>query len=358
MKQNPMIGKAVTLNADLLDLRGNAHPLAGQTVIILNKVRKAYQADDNKGGMAIFHDGDFTTTPAAEGNGYIHVAGISTQLANVPPGELRESPFNPRKRFDEDSLAELTETVKAVGIMQPLLVRRVQVMVDGVTIDWLEIVFGHRRNRAALRAGLLEVPVMIRDLTDAQSARLQAIENLQREDLDPIEEAQGYADHCKNHGMNKQELADYIGVSRTTVYNQLKLLELGPEGRDLVQRGALGTELAMQVARAGSPEVQAPVLKKIFYGADLATATKETKAMSLRQGMALLESIEKPKAAGVPKVGKAPATQQPPLTKTRGYIALREFIRQMRENGTAIDDEGEDTDALEELADSIEAIKV
>jgi ParB/RepB/Spo0J family partition protein len=318
MNPNPLIGSTVTLNSDLLDLKGRPHQYAGKQVTILNKTRETYMADPGDGSTTIFHDGDFTLPPEIDGTPLIHIAGVSSEIINLPHGMLVESRFNPRKTFNTGKLTELSKSIKQCGIMQALLVR--PVLIDGAVM--YEIVFGHRRYRAAGMAGLPEVPVMVRTLTDAQVRRYQAIENLQREDLNPIEEAQGFADYCRTEKISKQKLADFIGVSRTTVYNQLKLLELCAEGQDLVQRGVLGTELAVQVARVGAAEAQAPVLKRIFYGADLATATTETKAMSLRQGITLLESIENPKKPGtIPPAASAKAAR---------FDLLKHLIRQRK----------------------------
>ncbi|MDB5967148.1 MAG: parB-like partition protein [Polaromonas sp.] len=311
------IGQTVTLHRDLLDLKAKPHAYAGKRVLILNKTRKTYCADTGDGNTCVFFDGDFTApaaapaTPAAsQGTQYIHTAGMTSQVITVPRGMLVESPFNPRTVFNEKPLQELAESIKAVGIMQPLLVRPTSYM--GGKPSTYEIVFGHRRYRAAALAGLLQVPVMVRTLTDEQCARVQAIENLQREDLNPIEEAQGYANHRRLHNMSAQQLADHIGLSRTTVYNTLKLLDLCPEGQALVQSGALGTELGTMIARVGGPEVQAPVLKKIFYGADLATVTADSQTMSTRQGIKLIDDLaaktagtakpSTPKAAAGPKI--------------------------------------------------------
>jgi ParB/RepB/Spo0J family partition protein len=311
-----LAGQIVTLNVDLLDLKGRPHPYAGKQVTILNKTRQTYIADPGDGSTTVFHDGAFTLPPELEGTPLIHIAGVGSEIITAPWGMLIESPLQPRKTFNAGKLTELSKSIKRSGILQALLVR--PIVVDGVV--FYEIVFGHRRYRAAGMAGLAEVPVMVRTLTDAQVRCYQAIENLQREDLNPIEEAQGYADYCRAEKISKQKLADFIGVSRTTVYNQLKLLELCAEGQDLVQRGVLGTELAVQVARVGAAEAQAPVLKRIFYGADLATATTETKAMSLRQGITLLESIENP---------KKPSTMPPAAsTKSAKFDFLKHLIRQ------------------------------
>jgi ParB/RepB/Spo0J family partition protein len=186
--------------------------------------------------------------------------------------------------------------------MQPLLARQCGHLNGQPTY---ELVFGHRRLRASRLAGLQAVPVMVRALSDAQAARLQAIENLQREDLDPIEEAQGFADYRKQHKLSVDDIADQIGLSRTSVYNQLKLVSLCAEGKRLVSARLLDKELGTQVARLGAASVQTSALQALYKGAELESITEKTPALSYRQGLQLLAKFgDKAEASTTPE--KAP----------------------------------------------------
>lgn len=190
-------------------------------------------------------------------------------IERLPLEQLLESPFNPRTRYDEAALRELSETIRDVGVMQALLVRPIS-MPDGWEIrrgDELvqpyEIVFGHRRYRAARLAGVVHVPVIKRTLTDAQAAQLQAIENVQREDLDPVEEARGYAHYIKVHGVSKDQLATEIGLSRTHVYSRLKLATAASAVLDAMRAGEIYEENALRIARLPSEKLQLKALETL-----------------------------------------------------------------------------------------------
>lgn len=184
--------------------------------------------------------------------------------------ELEESPFNPRTSYDQKALHDLAETIRGVGVMQPLLVRPLSV--DGLLQfnrnnrghdgerPRFEIIYGHRRFRGAKLAGETRVPVICRELTDLQAAQLQAIENVQRKDLDAIEEALGYQYYIDKHRVTKDQLADEIGLSRTHVYNRLKLLNAVDTVKDAVRAGEIGNEVALLVARIPSARLQEKAL--------------------------------------------------------------------------------------------------
>ena len=143
--------------------------------------------------------------------------------------QLLESPSNPRTTFDASDLQQLADTIKDVGVMQAILVRPLKpgehnITKGGKPVNVYEIVFGHRRYRAAKLAGVAHVPAIVRQLTPAQAAQLQAIENLHRKDLSPMEEARGYAHYIATHGVTKEQLAEHIGKSRTRALAAFKCL--------------------------------------------------------------------------------------------------------------------------------------
>lgn len=133
--------------------------------------------------------------------------------------ELEPNRDQPRKEFDPAALAELADSIAAVGVIQPLIVRPIQG-------GGYQIVAGERRWRAAQSAGLTEVPVVIRDLSDKEVDEIALIENLQREDLNPVEEAEGYRHLMNEYGMTQEQVASRVGKSRPSVANSVRLLEL------------------------------------------------------------------------------------------------------------------------------------
>lgn len=146
--------------------------------------------------------------------------------------EIRRSPYQPRRRFDEAALEELARSVKTQGLVQPLVVRQ---RADG----GYELIAGERRLRAAGLAGLDAVPALVRDATDEQALALALIENIQREDLKPLEEAEALHRLREEFGMTQQAVAEAVGKSREAVANLLRLLNLAPAVRRLLEEGAL-----------------------------------------------------------------------------------------------------------------------
>jgi ParB family chromosome partitioning protein len=144
---------------------------------------------------------------------------------------IRAGRFNPRRRFGEEELEELAESIRRKGIVQPIIVR--------ADAQGYEIVAGERRWRAAQRAGLHQVPVIVRDLNDQEAIELAIIENVQRTDLNAIEEASGYQELIDRFGYTQEGLADVIGKSRSHLTNTLRLLKLPVEVQAMVQQGQL-----------------------------------------------------------------------------------------------------------------------
>lgn len=150
-------------------------------------------------------------------------------LANI--GEIRPNAFQPRKDFDETSIEELAQSIKENGIIQPLVVRKSE--------GNYEIIAGERRWRAAQRVGLTKVPVIIKDVSDRQALELALVENLQREDLNPIEEAAAYEQLIEDFGLTHAEISTRIGKERSTITNQLRLLKLPDEIKEAIIAGEI-----------------------------------------------------------------------------------------------------------------------
>ncbi len=174
-------------------------------------------------GLATFIDG-FDTADSGETEGQMMVA-----LESLKPGR-----FNPRRNFPEAQIAELAASIRERGLVQPLVVRP-----SGTSGKSYEIVAGERRWRAAQVARLKEVPVVVRSLSDNEAIEIAIIENVQREDLNAIEEAEGYSVLMDNHGYTQEDLAKVIGKSRSHLANTLRLLKLPESVLKLVRSGAL-----------------------------------------------------------------------------------------------------------------------
>ena len=162
-----------------------------------------------------------------------------TAIFELPVSELVQGPSQPRQSIDDESLVDLVQSIKQQGVLQPVLVRPLSGSAAGAGFVSHEIVAGERRWRAAKLAGLATVPVVIRDLDDREALAIALIENLQREDLNPIEVAESLLRLTQEFGMTHQEAADSIGRSRSSVSNLLRLLELDFPTRERLAAGRL-----------------------------------------------------------------------------------------------------------------------
>ncbi|WP_027835825.1 ParB/RepB/Spo0J family partition protein [Maritalea myrionectae] len=176
----------------------------------------------------------------------------SSGIRRLPVEFIVASPNNPRRHFSADELEDLTNSIKEKGIMQPILVRPSQ-----VEPDQYELVAGERRWRAAQRAGLHEVPVIIRELDDREALELAIIENVQRADLNPLEESRGYDQLLQQFGYTQADLAQVIGKSRSHVANTLRLMKLPESVQGYVADGALSAGHARALITAKDPSALA-----------------------------------------------------------------------------------------------------
>lgn len=162
----------------------------------------------------------------------------------------------PRKAFDEDALIELSESIKLYGVLQPLLVQKKD--------DYYEIIAGERRWRAAKLAGLKEVPVIIKDYSTQEVMEIALIENIQREDLNPIEEAKAYQRLIKDYRLKQDEVAEKVSKSRAAITNSLRLLKLDPRVQDMVMEGKLSNGHARAIITIEDGDKQFMIAQKIF----------------------------------------------------------------------------------------------
>ena len=178
--------------------------------------------------------------PKAEGT--VSAGGVRA----IEIGRIRPNPLQPRKNFDDDALAELTASIVERGILQPILVRAID--------EGFEIIAGERRWRAAQKAQLHQIPAIVRDFDESVTAEIALIENIQREDLNAIEEAEGYRQLIAKHGHTQDEVAKLVHKSRSHVANLLRLLDLPEFVRQSLVRGDITMGHARAVANAPEPE--------------------------------------------------------------------------------------------------------
>ena len=190
----------------------------------------------------------------------------------LPAAEIRPNPMQPRRTFEETPLRELAESIRRHGILQPLTVRR-------LPSGYYQIIAGERRWRAARLAGLQEVPVIVMEADDRKAAELAMIENLQREDLNPMEEAAGFQSLIESYHMTQEEAAQRVGKSRSAVTNALRLLGLTPAVRKLVEEGKLSAGHARALVPL-SPSLQESAANAIVSG-----------GLSVRQTEALVKRL-------------------------------------------------------------------
>lgn len=177
-------------------------------------------------------------------------------LLHLSVDAIRENPWQPRRDFDEDALIDLTESIREKGVLSPLIVARKD-------DDYL-LVAGERRLRAAKAAGLTEVPVILRDLSDEDIAQIALIENIQRSDLNAIEEAAGYAALIERYHYTQQQLADLMGKSRPYIANLLRLLDLPQPVMQALEEGKITTGHARALLAVKDPALQAGLCSDVI----------------------------------------------------------------------------------------------
>lgn len=189
------------------------------------------------------------------GEANAEVGGETKPTTTLPITDVKPNKEQPRKNFDEDALAELADSIQQNGILQPILVRK-----KGAKY---EIIAGERRYQAAKKAGLKEVPVVICEVSDEDVFKLALIENLQRSDLNPIEEAQGYRRLIKEGNLTQEELGKVLSKSRSAIANTLRLLDLPKEVQDLMAEGAISAGHARAILAVPSEDGRIKLAEKV-----------------------------------------------------------------------------------------------
>lgn len=194
------------------------------------------------------------------------------EVKNIELALITPNPYQPRKIFDQAHLEELAQSIQQYGVLQPIIVRRVG--------TGYELVAGERRFRATQLVGLKTIPALIRNLTDKEVAEMALIENLQREDLNYFEEAEGYAKLIKEFGITQEEIAKRVGKSQSTIANKLRLLNINPLIRKEISVDVITERHARALLKLDSDELQLKALNKIY-----------TENLNVRQTDELVENL-------------------------------------------------------------------
>ena len=194
-------------------------------------------------------------------------------ILRLPVGDIRPGSFQPRRNFDDDELRALAASIEEKGVLQPILVRRHPQDAE----SW-ELIAGERRWLAAQRAGLQEVPAIVHDLSDRETLEAGIVENVQRQDLNPLEEAEGYRRLIDEFGYSQEALARIVGKSRSHIANTLRLLNLSDGARTLVESGALSAGHGRALLGARNPDTLAA--KIVAKGLSVRQAEKLAKTDS------------------------------------------------------------------------------
>lgn len=211
---------------------------------------------------------------------------VSRGVTEVRITDIEPNANQPRKSFDDEKLAALAESIKQHGVVQPLIVQQ-----DG---DSYRIVAGERRWRAARRAGLETVPVIVRDLSDRQVMEVALIENLQREDLNPIEEAEAYEKLISEYGMTQEEVASVVGKSRPAITNSIRLLSLDDEIKSRLISGEISSGHARALLSLDDKDLRRKAMQEIIE-----------KGLSVRETERLIKVLSTPKKQKARKVPDA-----------------------------------------------------
>ncbi|HET7787177.1 MAG TPA: ParB/RepB/Spo0J family partition protein [Myxococcales bacterium] len=236
-------------------------------------------------------------------------------VMNLGIEEIRPDRGQPRRHFDEAHIEELAESIRTKGVLLPLIVRR--------SSQGYVLVAGERRWRAAQKAGLRELPVMVREVTEREAFELALIENIQREDLNPVEEAEAYRRLIDEHGLTQEELAARVGKDRSTVANALRLLRLP----DAIKQAIVSGELSMGHARA---------LLAIADEGDLRKAAEKVMAegLSVRAAEALVQRLKSKRLPQKAREGHASAQVKHLVEKLQRKLGARVELKDKGGSGT------------------------
>ena len=261
-------------------------------------------------------------------------AGVQMMKIN----EVEPNRDQPRKNFDEDALLELSDSIKQFGVLQPLLVRKRK--------DYYEIIAGERRWRAAKIAGVKEVPVIVKEYTDQEILEIGLIENIQRENLNPIEEAIAFKRLLEEFNLKQDEVAERVSKSRTAVTNSMRLLKLSDKVQQMIIDDMISTGHARALLAIDDPELQYTLANKIF-----------DEKLSVRETEKLVKEIKNPKKPKEKKVMENAFIYQDLEEKMKGVFGTKVSIASKGKGKGKIELEYYSDDELEHLFDMMMSIK-
>lgn len=238
------------------------------------------------------------------------VESTSKDLILLPLSQMRANPKQPRQDFSDQEIAELADSIKTLGVLQPILVRAI----SGAQSSTYQVVAGERRYRAAIRAGLSQVPVIIKSLSDKETLEIAIVENVQRQGLNPIEEALGYQRLMDEFSLTNNEVAERVGKDRATVANAARLLKLPQQVQDMVRDGRISVGHAKAILTVREPNAQIGLANKII-----------TEQLSVRAIESIVKRdvvLEAPK-----KLGTAEGISVPRLGRAAAYPEIEDRLR-------------------------------
>ena len=263
---------------------------------------------------------------------------VVSAIQELNLADIRPNPFQPRTEFDEEALSELAASIKAIGIVQPITVRAVE---EGK----YEIIAGERRWRAAKMAGLKEIPVIIREYSHQEMVEIALIENIQRENLNPIEEAQAFKRLLEEFQLKQDEVAERVSKSRTAVTNSMRLLKLDEKVQQMIIDDMISTGHARALLAIEDKEQQYILANKIF-----------DEKLSVRETEKLVKDLKKPKKEKTKKDTSNDFIYRDLEEKMRSVIGTKVSVNQKSKGKGKIEIEYYSDEELEHIFEMIMSI--
>ena len=270
------------------------------------------------------------------------IAEMTKQKSEYPEmtlsiNEIEPNPDQPRNQFDEDSLQELADSIQQYGVLQPLLVKKK----DG----YYEIIAGERRWRAAKIAGVDKVPVIVRDFDENEIVEIALIENIQREDLSPIEEALAYQRLMKEHHLKQDQIAEKVSKSRAAITNSLRLLKLDPRVQDMLEEEMISTGHARALLAIHDGDLQYEIAVKVF-----------DEKLSVRDIEKMVKDLNRPKKEKAKEDTEYQFLYKDLEESMKQILGSKVSIKNRKNNKGKIEIEYYSRDELERIVDMIKSI--
>ncbi len=251
-----------------------------------------------------------------------HVDSSAKHLNLISISQLRANPQQPRQDFSDQEVAELAESIKTLGVLQPIIVRPLA----GSPSATFQIVAGERRFRAAIRAGLSQVPVILKDLSDKEALEIGLVENVQRQGLNPIEEALGYQKLIDEFSLTASEVAERVGKDRATVANTTRLLKLPQQIQEMLRHGKISVGHAKAILTVREPNAQINLANKVV--------SESLSVRAIESIVARDVVLEAPKRESAATMHKSRASAYPEIEEQlRNALGTKVSIRRKRKGG-------------------------